>query len=146
MLWPGFCSAHALVQTMLSEAFYRDILYWLLFSFFVKLIFCAWLFMWETWVFVLAIYRRGWSSSWSAAMATLCLVNGIWQNYPSLYHDHNSKCGGISLKLRQATLKDARDPGYQETSSNSRANWSIWPDPSNLCVSTLALTYTWSTT
>lgn len=125
MLFLGFCSAHALIQTMLSEAFYRDILYRLLFLLLCQTdLLCLVIYVGNV-GFCIGLYRWGWSSSWSAAVATLCSVNGIWQNYPSLYHDHDSKWGGTSSQHRRATLKDARDPGFQETSSDSRANWSI---------------------
>lgn len=90
-LWPGLCSAHALRQTSLFEAFYRDILYRLR-----SLLLC------QTVLLCLVIsvrrvgfgqgrYGRGWSSSRSGAMATLCSVNGIWQNYPTSYHDCSSE-------------------------------------------------------
>lgn len=52
--------------------------------YFFELFFCAWLFLWEEWVFRLGLYGRGWSSCRSGEMATLCSVNGIWQNYPQL--------------------------------------------------------------
>lgn len=75
MTWPH--SAHALRQTLLSEPFYRDILYRLHFLLLCKTVLLCLVISVERVGFWLGLYVHGWSSCRSAAMTTLCSVNGL---------------------------------------------------------------------